>query len=165
MPDMLGHTPPRPKRRTFEVVEGACKSLVREVCQWERRSEPEPAAVLAALIHAFDDDAYRFARNLEQRRGWAPDAELVDILDGSSAAARQVHDQIVKDWVAQNHIDCPFALGDRVEAKRFSGLETGTVERINAAMAQIVVRRQCDAPGCGMIVNYEDATAAAEAAS
>ncbi len=165
MPDLLGHTPPRPKFNDPAVIKAACEAMLPEVMTWTEQlpTEALKAETLEDLVQHYDLDGYRYARDLDQRRGWQSDRALVDILDGAIVHARKAHDLLVKEWVRANSVTVAQQIGDRVSVQRLHGRQEGMIERIDADKAELLVRRDCDAPGCGMLVPAESAERVAEA--
>jgi hypothetical protein len=131
--------------------------VLGDVVEWLADEGASMDRVRQEILAAFAPDAYSLARNLE-RRGWAPDARLVSILDDISTW--HVHKQLSKDWVTTHGITVVFGIGDRICT---SGIKAGTVVAIYPDHAQIVVQpddRRAEfesRPHSGTVINVEDA--------
>lgn len=121
--------PPRPKSYDKAFTEAACREILAEVQSWI--GEPCDAdEILADLVRCADPEAYRFARNLEDRCGYDPDTDLVDILEGYSTY--EPHRAAVKAWVSENGISVPYETGQEVMLRgrlsRIVNIKTETAE-------------------------------------
>lgn len=97
---------------------------------WLSEGRHDVDEVRQQLIRCADDDAYRFASNLDSRCYWFPDADLVEILGGfSTYSARE---KAVKEWVSAHAITVPYAVGDTVtlrgQAARIVDIRPETAE-------------------------------------
>lgn len=105
---------PRPKRSDPAVIRAAVLDLLPDVMKWLERNGEEDTAdereqVTAQLLEAArwaDADGYELAKRLDQD-GWAPDAELVDILDGFLGHRITAHDGACAAWLTTSGLVAP----------------------------------------------------------
>lgn len=153
--------PRRPTANTPSVLEAACKAVLPDVMDWLRqgRGRMSEEDVLADLIRAgrYKYDSYDFAKALDDL-GWAPDAELVGILENFSTS--DAEREATKAWVLANGIIAvPFAAGQRATSNRFGA---GLVREVRADMADIVFLPDSEADhprfklGGGYVLHVED---------
>lgn len=161
--------PPRPDRYDDAVLAEAVEMLLSRIVvhycgspmdegakAWHRRH------LLTVLDdHATDPDGYAMARDLDSM-GWAVDAGLVRILDGTRTVMGQIHDQKVEAWVKAHQPEKRFTLGDRVAwvdevGRREAGRIVG-----NCPDTACYVIQPPDWKGgpTGMVVEYERVEAA-----
>ncbi|MBS9476201.1 hypothetical protein [Ancylobacter radicis] len=128
--------PPRPCRSP-EIKEAAVDDILKDVMEWLKADQAEAEGVRKLLILCADDDAYRFARNLESRF-WDADADLVEILSGYDeySATRAA---VIK-WVAAYGITVPFSAGDVVTYQCAEGEKTGRIVDVYPGTAQIIIQ-------------------------
>lgn len=104
--------PPRPTSGDYDVLEAACTEIKADVDAWLGEGNSASEGLLQTLILCADPDAYNFARNLEVRASWKPNAELVDVLESYSSYASWF-ERIAK-WVAEYSVTAPYKAGDSV---------------------------------------------------
>ncbi|MCI9865551.1 hypothetical protein RHIZ_06300 [Rhizobium skierniewicense] len=149
--------PARPKHYHNAVRETAVDAIIADVGEWmAETSQFQQKALKEVLVRCLDTNAYDYARNLEERYGWSPDARLVEILDQLSLFSAA--DKVVANWVAEYNVTIPFKVGDRVCA---STVKAGTITELRHKTAQLSVAADEDretAPTARRIINFEDAT-------
>lgn len=133
------------------------RSMAKKLSAWLKEKdaiEVDPESLnedIAALMdHHYDDDGYEMAKVLE-RRGWDPDASLVELLDGSVFfELNEAHSKAVQEWVQRENIVIPeHYVGREVSFKRrYGGLrgdnieyeEHGEITHIYGKDASVVIR-------------------------
>lgn len=138
---MNANIPPRPCYDSPECKLHAVDAILGDVVVWlEQNGMPGMStdSVRHYLLHAFDDDGYQFARNLE-RKSISPDAELVELLNNASRYS--AHNALVRAWVKQNDVRVPFVAGDRVTTPT---MKAATVVNVYIGTAQLVVQSDDD---------------------
>jgi len=103
--------PARPKRYSSEIKRAACEALLPQVKQWLGDGHKSDEDTLRDLIRAADEEAYRFARRLDDEY-WSPDADLVEILGGFDTYTP--HKKAVEAWVIEHGVAITQAVGDIV---------------------------------------------------
>jgi hypothetical protein len=92
---------PRPKITDDVIIEAAAKRLLKPVTEWlaEAGDEDESNTLeeLKAAIK-FESDGYDIAKYLD-RKGWMPNARLVEILDQAFSAKHSALAEACKAWV------------------------------------------------------------------
>ncbi|WP_056802334.1 hypothetical protein [Bosea sp. Root381] len=131
---MMSETPARPKYRDPQIVAAAVNDVLDDVTRWLGADARDPEAVKRDLIRCADDDAYRFAKNLDDRAYWYPDSDLVEILDGYSTWSAR--DKATKEWVSAHNITVPHAIGDVVTLRG----QSARIVDIRAATAEIIAQ-------------------------
>ena len=124
--------PSRPTRRDPAIRAAAIDAILPEVIEW---LDGEGAAdARDDLIACLDEDGYAFAKALENRCYWDPDAELVEILGGLNlyAALRAAE----KAWVEEHGITVPIAVGDRVMLRG----QEAVIVKIEAETAHVIAQ-------------------------
>lgn len=164
----------RPKRNDDYVIKAAALDLVDELMAWANAKEPERAeyreVAEGVMKEASFHNGYELARNLE-RKGFEPDARLVEILDEASHLLYVAHDRGLKEWVKGWNIKVPFTLGQSVTIKHKGRVVSGSIAKLYAETAVCVVF--CPELGhvergfgsSGLVVNSEDVQAAEDAVS
>ncbi len=104
-------TPPRPKSHEPSIKRAAVEALLPQVKEWLGDGHESDEDTLRDLIAAADDDAYSFARKLDDKY-WSPDAELVEILAGFSTYP--AHQKAIKAWVIEHGVTVSQTIGDVV---------------------------------------------------
>lgn len=147
----------RPNRRDKSVTDEVAKRLLKNVVGWLKsngESDPNEEEVLEQLQDAiqdcFDEDGYKFAKELEDHHYWDANADLVDILDGANHWS--VLREQVKAWVAKNDIKPLFEVGASVRFRSGRGEMTGTIVRVDLEHATYTIQedgKQYKAPRPG----------------
>lgn len=151
--------PARPRYGSSEVRALAVEGILDDVIGWLEESGVDRDRVYHQLSTTFDNNGFDFARALERRHGWEPDARLVEILDGADLSS--AHRKVQSDWVKAYSIAVPFKVGDQVSTASYP---KACVSAVWDATAEIVVQperekdRWADQPGCGYVVAFELAT-------
>lgn len=104
-------TPPRPTRHDPAVKRAAALAILPIVKAWLRNNTADDQAIVSDLICCADSDSYRFAKRLDDR-GWGPDAELTEILEGFDT--RATYRALVRSWVIDHSITVSQKIGDVV---------------------------------------------------
>ncbi len=148
--------PPRPKFHEDVVVERAVEKILTDVRHWlDVRAQFQPKNLKAQLTDCVDNNAYEYAKKLEQRDGWEPDGDLVDIL--GRLDIRGAHQNVVRAWVTLYNVKIPFNIGDRVCTPT---LRAGTVKDFDRSTAQLAVQSDEDRDS-GIdrkhLIDFEDA--------
>lgn len=73
--------------------------------------------LLDVLSNSFSGDGYDLARDLDDK-GWAVNAELVEILDSVGRLRHKWYQIFRSRWVQVNGIAIPYSIGDLVQAPR-----------------------------------------------
>jgi hypothetical protein len=136
--------PHRPSRTDFQVITVAAKALVSKVQNWcndDASTDDETLQHLMDALQYGDTDGYKLASRLEDRHGYDPDEELVDILSAASFKIYDAHKEAVRKWVAENNIQPQFAVGQIVKYKvnRYSKSQTGEITKIDTETAQYTI--------------------------
>lgn len=154
--------PARPTRYSPAIKRAACEAILPRIREWLGDNHESDEETLRDLISAADEEAYSFARRLDDKY-WSPDAELVEILGSYDTHAP--HYAAVKAWVAEHGITIAQAIGDivtlRGQQARIVALYPGTAEVI--AQPLIPDGRTYGATG-GWVHPTEDAAPAIETA-
>lgn len=129
--------PPRPTDRSPEVFEAACRAILPELMDWLKQGGDRrmtEGLVLSDMKRAgaYTHDAYAMAKAFEGL-GWAPDAELVEILANFSTYSAEK--EATRAWVSANGITVPFTAGQRARSDRFGA---GLVREVRADVADVV---------------------------
>lgn len=155
--------PARPNRHLPLVREAACTALLPDYQRWlGRPAGYEKSADLRDLLRCAATGGYAFAKALQDRCDIEPDAELVEVLEGYSACEDEVLARLVAQWVSENSIPTPFAVGQRI---RHADYGDGTVSGLRYAEAIVIfvpddkADRFRGMEGCGYLLNAEDLTA------
>jgi hypothetical protein len=175
--------PKRPSREDPEVLKSAAEKLAVKVEKWEDEEDggqkstdeaenaTEHETLVKALIDAMrygHDDGYELSEKLNTSLYINPDAQLVEILDDASHFKYNAYSVVLKKWVADNNIVCPFKLGDKViyykKEYRFQTGEPldGEITSIHADTATCTVFVESEGHvkqgvgSHGYIVAYED---------
>lgn len=144
----LSHAaPPRPRHSSREVRMAAAEKIADELLHErpEDFSDDERETMIRDLESAIGfGDGYEIARDLEYR-GWCPDRELVEKLDGGYHL-HNAYDEAVRLWVVRHQIHPQFAVGDRVVYDWYRGREyskrvpiEGEITRVERFKAQYLI--------------------------
>lgn len=151
--------PARPNSRNEAALRIAAASLAKIVSRdWDVDgfSDEEIAAdLLKAITKSFPMDGYAIAKSLEDYCGWDPDAALVEILDGASWEVDGARDGLIAEWVLQNNVIVPFAVGDQVASPKGVGMVT----EVNALLAKVNVHTPDQKPNSAWVFDAEQCTA------
>lgn len=111
----MSDRPARPRHRDPDIIAAAVDEILPDVMGWLSEGRHDADEVRQQLIRCAEDDAYRFASNLDSRCYWFPDADLVEILGSfSTYSARET---AVKEWVSTHAVTVPYAVGDTVSLR------------------------------------------------
>lgn len=145
------------KRPTFvdeRIAEIAAVNLLPSVQEWLGEEGDDILEQIADAIR-FKSDGYDIAKHLEDNYYWSPNAHLVEILDVAYHRVSQAHEQLEREWVAENGITVPAdLLNQRVSCR--SGV--GTVTKIIEQTAKVIVTEDGTTPGYGWVVPFETCT-------
>lgn len=152
----IAKIPPRPKYHDPVVVERAVEEILVPVQQWvDLRAQFQPKDLKAQLADCIHNNGYEYAKELEERYGWEPNATLVACLDKMDI--HEAHRQVVWAWVISSGIKVPFQIGNRVCTPT---IRAGTVKDIDRGTAQIAVLTDEDRDSGNdyrHLINFEDA--------
>ena len=154
----------RPKRTDDDVIAQAAEKLADELMRWANETENRAGYVEDArkvIGKCTYHNSYELAKDLEFK-GYTPDTELVEILEGASLHLYVSHRKAVAAWVQAEGITSPVCIGDTVSFERRGKRIAGEVTRIEEHTAQVIVC--CPDFGHvreglgthGIYVNYED---------
>ena len=126
----------RPNRASGSIRKLACEAILDAVLSWNAGTgnSVDRDDVLDDLIDNCDEDAYQFAKNLDDS-GWSSSRELVEILDNYSPDRFERSE--TKKWVEANKIVIPFKVGDLVAVPRH---KKATIVDLRPDTAHIVVQ-------------------------
>jgi hypothetical protein len=119
----------------------------------------EELAKILGLSHSWD--AYALAKEME-RAGYAPDENLVDILEGVAGLAFEAQRLLAAEWVRTLNIKPAFHLGQTVSFQRRQHTYLGEITNINLREATYTIFVESEGhvregTGChGWILNFED---------
>lgn len=130
----MSDTPARPKHRDPDIIGAAVDEILPDVMGWLSEGRHDADEVRQQLIRCAEDDAYRFASNLDSRCFWFPDADLVEIL--GSFSTWPARERAVKEWVSAHAITVPYAVGDTITLRG----QAARIVEIRAATAEIVAQ-------------------------
>jgi hypothetical protein len=162
--------PQRPGRYEDEISKRAAELLLPAVQRWlgsEADERTLPELIKATRIY---DEGYEIARALELR-GYSPDAELVEILDGMFLFRLQAHEEAVKNWVKAHDLRLDLAPGAAVSIVVNGKPHIGEIRSRNEATAEYTVMVPTlghvrDGTGTnGLIVGFEKVTRISQAAT
>lgn len=148
--------PPRPRYHDTVVRERAVERLLKPVQEWiDLRAQVHPKDLKEELTNCIHSNGYEYARELEERYGWEPDAALVECLGMLDIHA--AHQNVVRAWVTLYNVKIPFKIGDRVCSPT---LRAGTVKDFERSTARLVVQSDEDRDS-GIdrlhLIDFEDA--------
>jgi hypothetical protein len=161
---------PRPSKSSYDVLYRTATNLAPKINEWSGDEFQIDINTLKDAIQYNSLNGYVMAQNLENSCGIQPDVELVEILDDVWFIKKEVHDDIVKEWVKDYNISPGKKVGDLVTIKcswkeiTETGLTkvSGEIVSIDTELATYLVC--CESLGHvkegvgthGVIVNYED---------
>ncbi|WP_296100282.1 hypothetical protein [uncultured Agrobacterium sp.] len=129
--------PPRPRYHDQIVREKAIERILPRVKDWADENDQFGQKDLKnVLLQCMDMNGYIFARNLEQRHGWEPNASLVDTL--SELDLFRSHADVVAAWVTYHGVKTPFSIGDRVSAPKVA-IAAGTIKDLIRSKAEVCI--------------------------
>lgn len=156
--------PPRPKLRDQEVLRAAAESAMPRIIEWlaEDWREADREDYVDDLIAAVALwDGYKAARVLE-RKGWEPDADLVEILDDGCWGYR-AHQEAQRAWVEANKIEPTYAAGDVVKTPHgvgpIVGIHLDTAHYTVQTNHYLAERPTQAGTAGGYVVAFEDVSA------
>lgn len=155
---------PRPGRRSQDCLIRVATALKADLETWTGGSISdsylEELAKILGLSHSWD--AYALAKEME-RAGYAPDENLVDILEGISGLAFEAQRLLAAEWVRTSNLKPAFHLGQTVRFQRHQRFYLGEITNINLKEASYTIFVESEGHvregmGChGWILNFEDA--------
>lgn len=155
----------RPKLSDGYIAKAAAEDLLPELMEWAEAGESERANYLAdateVMKHAWLQNGYQLARDLE-RKGYDPDARLVEILDGATSLLSNRHHRAVKDWVKGWNVTVPWSIGQmaKVKARGKEYIGEVTAIREDEATCIVTVAELGHERGWGFVINSEDIVSA-----
>lgn len=130
--------PNRPKDIGGSVIRRTAELLLSDIQKWANNKSD---SILANIIEALGFgglDGYELARNLE-RRGWFPDAELVEILDNAISRQHQAHREEVEAWVRAHDLRIDLRHGAKVEITVRGSVHIGEIVDLHPKTMQYTV--------------------------
>ena len=132
----------RPKRTDDDVIAQAAERLADELMRWADATENRAGYVEDAkkvIEKCTYHNSYELAKDLEFK-GYTPDTELVEILEGASLHLYASHQKAVAAWVQAGGITAPVVcIGDMVSFERQGKRISGEITRIEEQTAQVIV--------------------------
>ncbi len=126
-----------PDNLVEKYLDAICK-IVYEAFSPIREHEVEEIAKHIQQ-HLDSGNGYEIARGLERKYLIDPDSHVVECLDNVRWEKRILIEEAVKYWVAQEHIEPKFKLGDTVEIYYNKSFYKGTIVNIYADIANYTV--------------------------
>jgi hypothetical protein len=171
----------RPNDRDRRVLDYVARELTRQILEYDPLENGPGAAteddiqvkVREALDICRDWDGFELGQQLDRDWGCI-DSGYVDILDNAVHLQIKKHDELVREWVAQNNIQPQFSWGDEIFTLSWNDdlwrrvPVRGTIVEIRREMAQYTITFDPDpmralhtSPerhffATGTIFNYED---------
>ena len=121
---------PRPKENDQAVMEAAVERMLPKIITWEGESrnfrdsiddeerQEIREQVIDALTHAHNElDGYSLARYLDNRHGWSPDEQLVEILGGVYSHIDVAYRAATSQWLKATGRQPKHTVGDQVTVK------------------------------------------------
>ncbi|KQV27876.1 hypothetical protein ASC97_05805 [Rhizobium sp. Root1203] len=152
--------PTRPRYGSQEVRALAIEAMLDDLIEWLDGSDIDRDRVSNQLAASFERNGYDFARSLDRRHGWEPDARLVEILDNADLSS--AHRKVQSDWVKAYGVVVPFTVGDYVSTASYPKARIAAIWPATAEIVLVPERekeRWSEQPGCGYVVAFEQATA------
>lgn len=134
---------------TNDVIDDAVNTLRAEIEEWMAMygdvggldGDPLVDEVLRDGLTQ-KKDGYDFAKDLEDRAGFEPNAQLVQILDDSGHLVDTALQQAVLQWTSTTHPQPKLAVGMEVTIRPAfnSTTTTGVIDEINMSLAEYYVK-------------------------
>lgn len=165
--------PKRPGRYDEAVTKKVAQALLDDVAEWADSADDKDrilADLTKILGDSFDDDGYAISKDME-RRGYSPDADLVEILDRASVERYSAHKEVMADWVRANDLTLSIPVGAAVSVKMGGKDHVGQIRDRDPATAQYAVfipalgHVRSGVGTHGVIVGFEEVTETKEGAS
>jgi hypothetical protein len=134
----------------------AAQAVVGELGKRGDLPYPEGANAVADIVRVSRNDrnfpdGYEMARDLEKHHYWSPDSDVVEKLDRFGIYCADELDRAVKEWVAANPMEPPFAVGAAVTTAHGPGIiEKIHEHRPGAYVIKVGTR--------SLIIAFEDVT-------
>lgn len=160
-------TPPRPTA-TSEMRLQVATAIVADLFDADclRNSDADKAELAGELADAvqrsWSYNGYAIAKELDDHFGWSPNCEMIEHLDHFKHAMDQLIERATAAWIAENKIEPPFQLGDRVSARWGGDQITGTIDEENHPYkpGYCAVRIDNTVENSRALVRWEDCEAA-----
>jgi len=120
-----------PKTPTDEVIMAAAMITATELSGWGDVKIGDigmAAKDIASVTTGYRQDGYELAKNLEARKCWDINAQMVEVLDGHSHEVEKRHNEWLKNWLITTKTKPPLEVGTHV--KFHMGQETGVITGI-----------------------------------
>jgi hypothetical protein len=124
-------TPKRPSRLNESIRAAAAKKLAPDVLRWAKAGGDhlltlEDVEADLTKVVGYATNGYEIAKDLENDHYYAPDAELVEILDNAFIYISQAHNEACLKWLEENPIPAP-EIGSKVTLRDNPQAGVGTI--------------------------------------
>lgn len=147
----------RPEFHSASVIKRTAERLLPKFQEWlDGETSGSNLADLTRALESGDLDGYDIAESLK-RKGYSPNAELVEILDDALYQKGESHREEVEEWVRANDLKLDLAIGAKVEIVHRGQKHVGEIGGLHEKTAEYVVtiRALGHAPRCGLILGFE----------
>lgn len=105
-----------PERNSQAVKDIVVEKVKGVLAKWDGVDDPEDIALMAEAIADMPNyyNGYEVSKRLDDDFGIEPDLELVEDMDNVSSIVREVHRQIIREFIKQNNPACPWVVGELV---------------------------------------------------
>lgn len=142
----------RPSVHDETILADAARAIAARCLLWDSEGTVDQWEPSVLACRSDWHDGYKFARALERGHLVDPDAELVQILDGSLGELAERHDMAVRRWVGIVGFRPLFSIGDVVSAGRHGH---GPIHSIDYGLARYAVDVRGTGTG-GVLIEAED---------
>jgi hypothetical protein len=104
-------------------------------------------------------DGYTLTRKMEDRHGWAANADLVDVMSEAGTCISEALLKVTEQWVQANNIKPFFGVGDTVRVSDFGSFQNnieGVVDTLNQEEARCGLHLSVSGNNSLCIFTYED---------
>lgn len=152
---------PRPKFSDEAVLRGAAELLLPRIMQWmdEPSEKGNEGEILEQLVQASkyaDHDGYSIAKKLDRTFGWAPDSELVELLEDMFHERYTALDALTAEWVKETGIRPKHGIGESVTIQFRGKQYEGTVKSLYENLGRYAIH----VPALGHVPDGEVGTQA-----
>lgn len=156
-----GEYPKRPAFNSASVTKRTAERLLPKFQEWlDGDTSGSNLADLTRALESGDLDGYDLAEKLK-RKGYSPDAELVEILNEAMYQKSEAHREEVEDWVRAHDLKLDLAVGTKVEISHKGQKHFGEIGGLYEKTAQyiVTVKELGHAKNCGLILGFEEVKA------